>query len=105
MAIYLIGYGVNSGSFLNDKNESVDYDSRYIRCVSDDNNDSDKNFGFSGFELKIRTNDLAKSFGVSESAVDECLKKLYRKQIDLVYMPTKNELKIIGIRQVFSDNK
>ena len=105
MAMYLIGYGVNSGSFLNDKKESVDYDSRYIRCVSDDNNDSTKNFGFSGFEVKIKTADLAKSLGVSESAVDECLKKLYRKQIDLVYMPTKNELKIIGIRQVFADNK
>lgn len=104
MATYLIGFGVNAGSFLNDKNESVDYNSRYIRCVSDDTNDSSKNFGFSGFEVKIKTADLSKSLGVPESAVDEMLKKLYKKQIDLVYMPAKNELKIIGIRQVFSGN-
>ncbi|MCM1315582.1 MAG: hypothetical protein NC205_06875 [Prevotella sp.] len=101
MSMYLIGYGINAGSFLNDNKESVDYNSRYIRCVSDDNNDSSKNFGFSGFEVKIKTADLSKSLGVSESAVDEVLKKLYKKQIDLVYMPTKNELKIIGIRPVY----
>ena len=103
MAMYLIGYGVNAGSFLNDNKESVDFNSRYIRCASDDNNDSSKNFGFSGFEVKIKTTDLAKSLGVSDSAVDEALKKLYKKQIDLVYMPVKNELKIIGIRQVFNN--
>lgn len=101
MATYFIGYGVNSGTFLNDKNDAVNYDSRYIRCVSDDNNDSSKNFGFSGFEVKIKTTDLAKSLGVSDSAVDEALKKLYKKQIDFVYMPARNELKIIGIRQIF----
>lgn len=102
MAMYLIGFGINSGSFLNDKNESVDYNSRYIRCVSDDNNDSAKNFGFSGFEVKIKTSDLSKSLGCADSAVDEFLKKLYKKQIDLVYMPSKNELKIIGIRPVYT---
>ncbi len=100
---YLIGFGISQGEFLNDKKETISYSKRILRCVTDNAQD-DLNFGFSGFEVKVKTSDIAKSLGIAEKdeAVDTALKGLYKKQIDLVYAPVKNELTVIGIRPVYN---
>lgn len=104
MSTYLIGFGISQGDFLNDKKETVSYSNRVLRCATDNSQDN-LNFGFSCFEVKVKTSALAKSLGISErdDAVDSALKNLYKKQIELVYAPVKNELTVIGIRPVYSN--
>ncbi|MCM1506183.1 MAG: hypothetical protein NC177_03470 [Ruminococcus flavefaciens] len=103
MATYLVGFGISQGEFLNNQKETVSYSNRLLRCVTDNAQDS-LNFGFSGFEFKIKASDISKSLGVSDKddAVDTALKNLYKKPIELIYAPVKNELTVIGIRPVYT---
>lgn len=99
MSTYFIGFGISQGDFLNSEKETVSYSNRLLRCVTDDGVD-DFNVGFSGFEVKMKSSDLARCLGVEEKDVDNALKSLYKKQVEFVYAPRKNELSIVGFRPV-----
>lgn len=102
MSTYLIGFERSKGEFPNDKTgELISYDNRLLKCVTDDGN-NENNFGFSGFEVKMKMSDVANSLGVSENgnAVDTSLKNLSCKEIEIIYAPRKNVMTVVGFRPV-----
>ena len=102
MSTYLVGFGRRKGEFANDKTgELISYDNRLLRCVTDDGKDKD-NFGFMGFEVKMKMADVADSLGVSENgqSVDSSLNNLCRKEIELIYAPRNNVMTVVGFRPV-----
>ena len=104
MSTYLVGFEVKKGTFTNDKTgELICYDNRLLRCVTDDGNNND-NFGFSGFEIKMKMSDIAESLGISaiDDTVNTSLKNLFRKRIDIVYAPRNNVMTVVAIRPVLS---
>lgn len=104
MSTYLVGFERRKGEFANEKTgELIGYDNRMLRFITDDGHNKD-NFGFAGFELKMKMSDIAESLGVPATgeAVDTSLKNLFRKEVDIIYAPRNNVMTVVGIRPVLS---
>lgn len=102
MSTYLVGFERKKGEFVNDKTgELVNYDNRVLKFITDDGN-NENNFGFSGFKVKMKMVDVARSLGVSENgnAVDTSLKNLFNNEIVLIYAPVNDEMTIVGFRPI-----
>lgn len=102
MSTYLVGFERKKGEFPNEKTgEIINYDNRLLKCITDDGANKD-NFGFSGFEVKMKMVDVANSLGVSENgdSVDTSLKNLFRKEIEFIYAPRNNAMTVVGFRPV-----
>lgn len=102
MSTYLIGFEIKQGEFPNEKTgEIVPYNNRILKCVTDDGQNG-TNFGFSGFEVKLKMSDVAFSLGVPErdESVDTALKNINKKEIEIKSAPKNGTLAVVGFRPV-----
>lgn len=100
MSTIFIGYEIRKGEFPNSKTgEVIPYDNRILRAITDDGADA-TNFGFSGFEEKIKTSELALWLGVSEKGdfVNERLKQLINKPVEFKRAPRNGEFVVVGFK-------
>ena len=103
MSTYLIGYEIKKGSFANSQTgDIIDYNNRLLKCKTNDGNDSN-NFGYSGFEIKMKMSEVADSLGVADNdmAVNSALSKFLDKEIEFRYAPKNNVMAVAGFRPVF----
>lgn len=98
----LIGFEVSSGNFANKSTgELVEYSNRLVKFITDTGADS-THVGFDFFEQKIKMSDLARflSVKVDDYIVDNALKALIHKPVELSYAPRKGELTVVGFKVV-----
>lgn len=103
MSTYFVGFEVKKGQFTNDNGGIVDYSNRLLNCITDDGQ-NDKNFGFTGFQVKLKMSEVAFSLGVPErdDAVDAALKNIFKKRIEFSYAPKNGTMMPVGFHPDFS---
>ena len=98
----LIGFERSVGNFTNKSTgELVEYSNRNIKLITDSGCDS-THIGFDFFEEKIKMSDLARYLNVKsdDDTVDNALKSLLQKRVELSYAPRKGELAVVGFKAV-----
>lgn len=100
--IILIGFERSVGSFTNKTSgEVVEYSNRNLKLITDTGADA-SHIGFDFFEEKVKMADLSRYLNVREddTSVDNALKALIHKPVELSYAPRKGELAVVGFRAV-----
>lgn len=103
----LIGFERSVGSFTNKTSgEVVYYSNRVLKLITDIGAD-DTHIGYDSFEEKIKMSDLSRYLNVREddTAVDNALKALIHKPVELSYAPRKGELAVVGFKSVIKQEK
>lgn len=98
----LIGFERSVGSFTNKSSgEVVDYSNRVLKLITDVGAD-DTHIGYDSFEEKIKMSDLSRYLNVRDDdvSVDNALKALIHKPVELSYAPRKGELAVVGFKAV-----
>lgn len=98
----LIGFERSIGSFPNKTTgEIVEYSNRNIKLITDAGAD-DMHIGYDFFEEKIKMSDLSRYLNVrdDDNSVDNALKALINKPVEVSYAPRKGELAVVGFRAV-----
>lgn len=98
----LIGFERSVGNFTNKSTgEFVEYSNRVVKFITDSGSDS-THVGFDFFEQKIKMSDLALFLSVKadDDIVDNALKALIHKPVELSYAPRKGELLVVGFKSV-----
>lgn len=102
MSTKLIGFGVSKGTFTNEKTgEAVPYSNRSLRFETTDGVDNKTEFGaFCYEEPKVKAALIANSLGISESddVVNNALKSMLGKNVEILRIPKNNALVCVGIR-------
>jgi predicted metal-dependent TIM-barrel fold hydrolase len=98
----LIGFEIKNGKFTNEKTgELVEYNNRVLRFITDSGQTSD-NIGFAQFEVKLKMEDVARSFGIglNDQYVNETLSKNLHKEFEVLWAPKNGTMTAVGFRLV-----
>ena len=99
----LVGFIRSVGDFTDKKTgEIIKYSNRTLHLISDDGSDDD-NIGFSPFDVeKIKLKQLSSILLCREddTAVDNALKALINKHVNLRWAPRNGELVLVGLSEV-----
>lgn len=102
MSTKLIGFGVSKGQFTNEKTgELIPYSNRALRFETDDGADNKTEFGCTCYEEpKVKASVIAKSLGIADSddVVNNALKSMLGKDVEVLRIPKNNVLVCVGIR-------
>lgn len=102
MSTKFIGFGVSKGTFVNEKTgESIAYSNRELRFETDDAADNKTDFGFTCYiEPKVKASVIANALGISDSddVVNNALKNMLGKNVEVLRIPKNNALVCVGIR-------
>lgn len=96
----LIGYEIKTGKFPNEKTgELIPYNNRVLRFITDSGVTSE-NIGFSQFEVKLKMEDVARSFGIgiNDQFVNETLSKNLHKEFEIHWAPKNGSMTCVGFR-------
>lgn len=96
----LTGFEIKAGSFPSkDTGELVEYSKRIIYFITDLGVD-DSHIGFSPFDETLKRTVLAQMLKVpdDEKSVNERLKSLINKPVEIQYAPRNGELAVVGLR-------
>lgn len=98
----LVGFERNVGSFTDKKTgEVIKYSNREVRCITDIGAD-DRNIGYTFISEKFQMSALSVWLNVREddNSVDNALKSLIHKPVEIAYAPRNGEMKPVSFKAV-----
>ena len=98
----LVGFERKVGNFTNKTTgEVVNYSNRIVHFISDDGANAD-NIGYAFLDHKFKLAELSSLLNVREddASVDNALKSLINKHVNISWAPRNGELVVVGLSEV-----
>lgn len=116
MKTFLIGFSRSIGSFTSEKTgELIEYSNRDLRFITDSGANQD-NIGFAQFTAdKMKVGQLAQILKINnfdrmdkasqDNAVDEGLKKLINREVNVQFAPVGDKIKLVWFSAAEAETK
>lgn len=103
MKTILMGFDrTQQGIFEANDGQKIHYSNRICKFMTDSGSNGQDVFGFSGFEVKLKSKDICRSLGIPSNdewkSLDNWLLSHIQKPVEVIYAPVNNVMVAVGLR-------